>query len=604
MLLFFPNDKQSGKALKKKLAGLFLFSACFFVVYVVFSISGCGGKNSDASFAEQLSLIDACILNHQFEDAVKLTDKAAENAIGLEKQLSIVKRYTKLGQSDKNKAFVEKALKKQPEIPELNAVYANILLAEGNVLGAVKYTDSLANTRWSPLYTEVVLRRAIDDNNFSDEDFTDFFVRAAGATHNEQWLVDAAVVEAQRGNYKRAASIMPSLSSFALGTSETERFAYFWAIVNYDAGKYLECVDLCGMSGSNPDAALLASDAWLMAGENKAADDYWLSVINGSVGAGSSASAASASVVAGNASKTTVPKEIYCNAALYAIRTDDLENAFRILMDMNTAYPDFDDGLVIYADYALKTSGSMITQPDSVLSTLQQRKQSSLPSIPVADAIYRMEKSLEKNYRSALYVEYLRTKWLSGNSSLIECRQDILLALEHYRQDDRYDPYLVDFAICWMLRNYYEDEARGLFYDYMAEKYAIGASSFAENADLFDDRECMLAAWFRLDEGYVDDAKKLYETYIYEHECIDDTVAAVNLAAIYNAEGYYEKAVGLYGNLAGHTADSELASEIHYRMGYIQAAHNDKKNALLSLDYSVKLNPDNNRARLLLKTLQ
>jgi len=617
MVLFFPKNKQSGQALKKKLAGLFSFPAFLSLIPAVLclagvlSLSGCGKKNTDASFAEQLSLIDACIQSNQFEDAVKLTEKAAENAMGLEKQLSIIKRYTKLGQYDKNKAFVEKVLAKQPEVPELNAVYANFLLSEGKVLDAVKYTDRLSNTKWSLLYTEVILRRAVAENVFTKEDFTDFFERAAGATHNELWLVDAAVLEAQRGNFKRAATLTPVVP-------ENERYAYFWALVNYDAGNYLECVDLCEMCGSIPEAALLASDAWLMAGENKAADDYWLSIINSVSGASGTTSGGSASGISANSAfsgspsssasantrKNSIPKEIYCNAALYAIRSDDLDNAFRILVNMSAAYPDFDEGLVVYADYALKTSGSMITEPDSVLSTLQQKRQNSVPSIPVSDALYRMETSLAKEYRPELYVEYLRTKWLSGNTSAIGCRQDILYALERYRHENKHDPYLTDFAVCWMLRNYYEDEARGIFDSYMSEKYDISASSYAENASKFDNRECMIAAWFCLGDGFVDEAKKLYETYIYERGCIDDIVAAVNLAAIYNAEGLYQKALELYGNLAGNTADPVLASEIHYRMGHIQAAHDDKKNALLSLGYSVKLNPDNNKARLLLKTLQ
>ena len=114
----------------------------------------------------------------------------------------------------------------------------------------------------------------------------------------------------------------------------------------------------------------------------------------------------------------------------------------------------------------------------------------------------------------------------------------------------------------------------------------------------------MLAAWFRLNDGFVDEAKKLYETYIFDRGCINDTVAAMNLGAIYTATGAFSKALELYGSLAGTTTEPDLASEVHYRMGYIQADRNDKKNALLSLSYSVKLNPDNNKARLLLKTLQ
>ena len=241
MSLSFQNAIQSGQALKKKLAGLFLFSASnlsktarqstsprsrphlrshlrlcqrtawqlslFFAVvfFCALCLFGCGETVSDASFAEQLDLIDACILNGQKEDALTLIDKASDDAIGLVRQLSIAKRYIKLDEIDKTKKFVEDALKKQPEAPELNALYANILLSEGNVLGAMKYTDKLKNTKWSPLYTEVVIRRIVAENIFMDGDYTDYFVKAAEATHNERWLVDAAVVESRRGNYKKAA---------------------------------------------------------------------------------------------------------------------------------------------------------------------------------------------------------------------------------------------------------------------------------------------------------------------------------------------------------------------------------------------------------------
>ena len=140
MPLSFRNVKQSGQALKKKLAGLFSFSAyvspkntCsqfsvtgtlgLFITVMFFCVllfAGCADKSSDASFMEQLDLIDACIRNGQTADAVALTDKAADNAIGLERQLSIVKRYTKLGEAQKLRMFIEKAIKKQPEVPELN----------------------------------------------------------------------------------------------------------------------------------------------------------------------------------------------------------------------------------------------------------------------------------------------------------------------------------------------------------------------------------------------------------------------------------------------------------------------------------------------------
>lgn len=567
--------KQSGIAHSKRPAGLFSFLLVSVLILPLVFLTGCS-KDDDTSFQERLSLIDACISSGQLKDALSLTDKAADAAIGKEQSLSVMKRYRKLGQEESLRAYLEKLLKKQPDVMEYNAVYGDLLLKDGNTADAAKYADMFWNTKWSTISTEIMLKQAAE-KTLIDGDYSDIFIAAAESTGNDAWLIDAAVSEAGAGNLKKAASITP----FRF-TSEND--ALFWALINYDAGNYLECIDICRKYPGNTEMVGLCSDSWLKLGENTSADDFWLSLVNKNDG--------------------SVPSYIYANAALYAINTDNLEDAYRILVTMVNRYPEYEEGLALYADYALKTMGSLVTGAVSPLSTLQKNRMESIPVIPVSDAMYRMEQAFSRNRLPDLYVEYLKVKWLSGSYSQLECRQDILLALEKYREGNVDDQYMVDFAVCWLLRNYYEPEAVGIFVNYMAEKYGLSMNDAVQNAWQLEDRDCMLAAWIQLHEGNVQNALALYETYIYDRNMLSDIKSAVNLAAIYNACGRTWDALQLYGSLAGITKDMELASEIYCRMGYIQSDRNDKKNALLSLSYSVKLNPNNNRARLLLKTLQ
>ncbi|HOS29498.1 MAG TPA: hypothetical protein PLR39_01730, partial [Treponemataceae bacterium] len=78
----------------------------------------------------------------------------------------------------------------------------------------------------------------------------------------------------------------------------------------------------------------------------------------------------------------------------------------------------------------------------------------------------------------------------------------------------------------------------------------------------------------------------------------------MNLANIYEGLKYYDKATAVYSEIASLTESPETKAEIHYRLACINLLKKEIKNAVLNLEYSLSLNPDNSKARLLLKKIR
>ena len=78
----------------------------------------------------------------------------------------------------------------------------------------------------------------------------------------------------------------------------------------------------------------------------------------------------------------------------------------------------------------------------------------------------------------------------------------------------------------------------------------------------------------------------------------------MNLANIYEGLKYYDKAVSVYSEISSSTESPETKAEIHYRLACINLLKKEIKNAVLNLEYSLSLNPDNSKARLLLKKIR
>jgi len=134
--------------------------------------------------------------------------------------------------------------------------------------------------------------------------------------------------------------------------------------------------------------------------------------------------------------------------------------------------------------------------------------------------------------------------------------------------------------------------------------------------------EVEIAAYFSLIDGNIEAAKRLYEFVLFESgdvvnsynsetknvsfENISTLAAsssAVNLSMIYSSLGDKKSALALYGLAAGRCEDVRIKSKILQRLAMIQMGMGDMKQAKLSIEYSLSLDPQNADARLFKRQL-
>ncbi|MBR1614735.1 MAG: hypothetical protein IJ673_04565 [Treponema sp.] len=139
----------------------------------------------------------------------------------------------------------------------------------------------------------------------------------------------------------------------------------------------------------------------------------------------------------------------------------------------------------------------------------------------------------------------------------------------------------------------------------------------AKSASSMNIWEVELAAYFALVDGNIETAKKLYEYVLFESgEVVNSTVgdynssfenissvasssSAVNLAMIYSSFGDKDAALSLYGLASGKCENVFVKSKILHRIAKIQLERNDLRNAKISIDYSLALDPQNADALLI-----
>ena len=198
-------------------------------------------------------------------------------------------------------------------------------------------------------------------------------------------------------------------------------------------------------------------------------------------------------------------------------------------------------------------------------------------------------------------IEYLKFKWIVNKTTDEDIIIDIWNVLEETTVENIYDEYILNFAISYFSAHHKEDVAESLFDEYIKQKY--GLEDYGVYASSFDEWESETAAWYCVKNQKYNDALRLYENLCFEKKSVPKYHVLLNLGALYTALNKNDDALNIYKSLAGKALTEKIASEVHYRIGSIQFNQNDKKNALLSLNYSLKLNPDNHKARLLLKKL-
>ena len=572
-------------------------------------------------------MVDIQIADNQFADAVKQLKKIEKQAYDVWSYIGIYKRYAQIGEDKLAEKLLKKALKKNSRSQELKAIYATLLLRQNKLDEAKKMAEDLHGTKYGSIYSEVVLKQAIQGEPadfYKDQKYYSIYYDAYRGSLNPIWIRNCAIFKLKEGLFDTASSLLPK--AFADADD-----AYFWALVLYDAGKYYESINALEASRSYlTDYSInggkrayrtseikqiaLESDAYMAVSEMESAEAKRQVLI----------------CQLDNFNRLSSEDEsllsvIVINSAVWAKNQYDDDSCADLLFYSVNRWPDNVAALILYSDFAynsnLEREETMEVRNlrQNGISSVSMEKYDNRRKIPLSDAVYRLEQAMERTKDPYLSIVRLDLKYKTDSSFTVkEKTADLWLQMENnYTEEEKYQMLLVQYMLSFLLKTNQKDDARELFTKYVSTTYGFNAkedfwSQVGKNVSSMDERTAEFAAWFATDEKKFDEALRIYEYCVYESGGIlyegivsplVSTVSCMNLADIYFSTGKKDKALDLYGKAAGRESKNYLRSDVFYRIANIYAASGDKKNALRSAEYAILLYPDNARASLLKEKL-
>ena len=610
--------------MNRKFSVRFLFSLS---LLFLLCLSSCSMKAEQKSLTSQFEVVDALISQNQLPSALKELKKIEKNAFDSWSYIGIYKRYARLGQTNSAEKILKKALKKNSDNEELLAVYSNFLLRHNRLEDASKYTEKLRGTKYASLNSEVFLRNALASNLasgtsfYNDENFYQIYLDAYKGSRNPVWLRNCAVCNLVRGFYDAAVSIVPE------AYADVDD-AFFWALVQYDSGRFYECLDSAEKAKSllknySDKTRFKTSDIQLAALES----DSYMAVSD------IEKSELSRRDIVMNLDSLTVRKDdedtlpvLVLNSAIWARNQGLDERCADLLFYMVNRWENYTPSIILYSDFAY-TSNLQRKEDDEILalrragiSSLEMTEYDNRRKIPLSDAVYRIEKAYAVTKDPYLSIAKLDLHYkMNPEIASSEKTRDLWVILEDsYDENEKFKTLLVQYGLNFLLRTKQYEDAYHLFTRYIEdvnvvllgtkEQDLFSWDSFVENLRLYDISIVEFAAWFAAYYHMRDEAIRLYEYCVYESGGILEEgfispnvsiASCMNLAEIYVSEHQKDKALDLYGRAAGRESRNSVRSEIFYRIARIYASQGDNKNALRSAEYASNLYPENARASLL-----
>lgn len=583
-------------------------------------------KAEQKSLTSQFEMIDALINQSQMDLAVKSLRKIEKKAHDSWSNIAIFKRYILLGEKECADLFLKKALKKNSENLELLAVYSNFLIKDNRFDEAEIYAKKLCGTKYSSLYSELILKSAVNqkenqNNNsanlfYNEQQFYQIYLDAYNSTKNPIWLKNCAVFDLTNGHFEKASLLNPGIYADADD-------AFFWAEILYDAKKYynsLEALktakkilndyqDKSRFMTSEVKIAALESDIYMALSDMENSQKVRQNLID------------EIEIINIATEDEKYLPVIFVNSAIWEINHGNSDACADLLFYAVNNWQDYVPALVLYADFAYnsnlqrKEDTEILALRNAGISSLKMERYDKRRKIPLSDAIYRIDNALVEKSDPYLEIVKLDLKYKTNkNLSEKEKNRDLWYLLEDvYESEKKYNYLLVQYALNYLLRTNQKADAWKVFYDYVSQKNNFTEKwdfweQFIEKINEIELPICEFAGYFAAENKLVDEALRIYEYCVYESSGFLEedvistavsTIACMNLADIYFSTGKKEKALKLYGIISGRETKNSLRSDIFYRIANIYVAQGDIKNALRLAEYSYSLYPQSVRASVL-----
>lgn len=601
----------------------------FFVLtlFLLFVVSGCSTKASSVSLTSQFDLVDGFIKQKQGRDALKELKKISKKCYDSWSYIGLYKRYSLLGEKVLAEKTLGKALKKNPKNPELSAVYAKFLLAEGRAVEAEKIADCLQKTRYASIYAESVFKNHLEEitNNeisrlYEDGKYFELYSDSYAVSRNPVWLRNCAVIYLVKGKYDSASELTPA----AYNDSDD---AWFWAQVNFDSGKYFPAVNACESSlyylesldrTASNSASIVKLNALEADSYNAMADRENAHLVRERLLA-KYISGEDLFSGATEEEKTILPM-VVVNSAIEEKNLGNTERSGSLYTYSVMNYPEYVPGLIGYADFAWESNlgrredDEITALRKSGLKTLEMERYDSRTKIPLSDALYRIDQALMKVNNPYLYITRLDLRYKSDSKLNVKDKTaDLWKLLESSSSEEiKYHDVLVLYTVNFLLENDFTDDAEMIFNKYIVSKYKLGSQTdiytqLSDRSREIDVPDLEVAALFALNHKLTDEALRMYEYCVFESAGSRSgevspkvsTQSAINLANLYFGIALKDKALDLYGKTASRETDPSLRSQAFYRIAAIYYAMGDNQNALRSADYAYSIYPENAKAHLL-----
>lgn len=636
-----------------------LFIILFALAGAVF-FDSCSSHSEGSAIATELGFVDILISQGDTQGAMTLLKKTEKLAVAPNDFIGIYKRYATLGENSNAEKILKKALKKHKGQDALLAVYSYFLINQNRTEEALSVSAHLSSGSYSSIYAEAFLKYALESQKSADELFAEkksffssilsffsskrkgaeevdagkkfdvfydsrfatIYMDAFRSTGIAKWAMNAAVLQMNEGLFDKACEAYPN-------QVDSLDESLFWGLVFYDAGRYAESLQVLvlgdkkiGNFESKVEHDALEADNYYILGEDLDSERIRASLIE---------SFSSRPTVLSSSSRIKkILPSLYVNSALYSKKQADPFLEYQRLSSVVSLFPNYEPALAAYAEYALackkRINEDYLSQDlrKAGLRTLEMQYIDSIPFIETSLALKKIESAVETAPgldKPALIV--LREELLSADSpsdSQKEKTGRIWILLEHnaLEKTNLYPEEIMRYSLLTLLENGADDEARRLFENYLQAAHSQGEDDVFVPCDHLDELhlwECEFAAWFYTEEGRIEDAMKLYD-YIIKNYSIRNPVmnaagqsssvalAYINLANIYSASANSALAVDCLTNAVPRILDRELRAETLYRLGKENYYRQELQNAISQLRNALDLNPDHNKARLLLKTVQ
>lgn len=583
-------------------------------------------KAEQKSLTSQFEMIDALINQSQMDLAVKSLKKLEKKTHDSWSNIAVFKRYLLLGEKERADLFLKKALKKNSENLELLAVYSNFLIKENRFDEAEIYAKKLCGTKYSSLYSELILKSAVNqkekqNNNsanlfYNEQQFYQIYLDAYNSTKNPIWLKNCAVFDLTNGHFEKASLLNPGIYADADD-------AFFWAEILYDAKKYYNSLEALKTAKkilndyqnksrfmtSEVKIAALESDIYMALSDMENSQKVRQNLID------------EIEIINIATEDEKYLPVIFVNSAIWEINHGNSDACVDLLFYAVNNWPDYVPALVLYADFAYnsnlqqKEDTEILALRNAGISSLKMERYDKRRKIPLSDAIYRIDNALVEKSDPYLEIVKLDLKYKTNkNLSEKEKNRDLWYLLEDvYESEKTYNYLLVQYALNYLLRTNQKADAWKVFYDYVSQKNNFTEKrnfweQFIEKINEIELPICEFAGYFAAENKLVDEALRIYEYCVYESAGLLEegvispavsTIACMNLADIYFSTGKKDKALKLYGIISGRETKNSLRSDIFYRIANIYVAQGDIKNALRLAEYSYSLYPQSVRASVL-----